>query len=476
MTSHKSVIFKNVSLVLPHKICFEDFNAVVPSGSKIAVMGNNGLGKSTLLKAICALPTPVEGEITASSGCVIAYVPQIVENYSTLSGAQRFHKAFTEALAKRPDVLLLDEPTNHLDASNRYQLLNMLSRYNNTLICATHDPELLKTVDIIWHIAEGRINVFRGNYDDYLREMSLKRQSLQARLNSLEKEKILSHKKLMREQQRAAAARRHGEALNNNKKWAPIIAGGKKRLAQNTAGAKSVRLAAEREEINAEIGELNFRRHIAPSFNIPAGNIRGNVLFISGGAAGYDGKIILNDVNLSLNSGEKLALVGDNAVGKTTFFRAVADAKFRLGGIWQTPPVKSIGLLDQHYNNISGYKNALDLISSLSPSLSHGEIRRHLNDFLFRKNEEVSAPVNILSGGERARLSLAAISCLVPDLLLLDEITNNIDLETRGCIEDILRAYPGAFIIISHDMPFLRAVGVTCAVRIKDGRLIREDL
>ena len=116
--------------------------------------------------------------------------------------------------------------------------------------------------------------------------------------------------------------------------------------------------------------------------------------------------------------------------------------------------------MDQHYGNLDSEKSAIEIIAEANPLWSHTEIRRHLNDFLFRKNEEVNTAVKNLSGGEKARLSLAQIAANVPKLLILDEITNNIDLETKNHLIEILREYPAAMIIVSHDEAFLRDIGV----------------
>lgn len=473
MAVQKPIILKNLSLIFPNKICFEGFDALVPCGGKIAVMGDNGTGKTTLLKAIMGLPTPLEGDINLPRGTRTAYVPQVIELYGKLSGGERFNKALTSAMAQNPDILLLDEPTNHLDISNRKSLINMLEHYESTLIVTSHDPEVLRLIKTIWHIKDGRIEVFNGSYDDYKAEFALKRQSLQARLNTLEKERKQAHKNLMREQKRAANSRRQGELSKQKGKWAPIIAGGKKRQAQKTAGRQSSLIRDRKSDINEEIRRLSFAEIITPSFNLPAGGGTGAVLFIMDGAAGYGKNTVLRDINLSLQTGEKIAVTGDNASGKSTLFKAILDAALRLGGVWETPVPADIGYLDQHYGNIENAPNALDLISNLMPSWSREQIRKHLNSFLFRKNEEVLTPVKYLSGGERARLSLAAIACKVPKLLLLDEITNNIDLQTREHIEQILSAYPGAIAIISHDMEFLKTVGVKTFYQMSEGNMIK---
>lgn len=460
MAAHKPILLKNLSLSFPHKTCFEGFSAAIPCGSKIAIMGNNGTGKTTLLKFIAGIAVPVDGDIIMPVGAGLSYVPQVIAQYDNLSGGQRFNKALSAAIAANPDILLLDEPTNHLDISNRKSLMGMLARFQGTLIVVSHDPELLRLVDTIWHIENGRINIFSGNYDDYKREISLKRNSLEARLNNLEKEKKAMHDKLMKEQQRAANSRKQGQAAAAKGKWSPIIAGGMKRKAQQTAGRKTSDISDRKEDINSQIKELGLTEQITPSFNLSAAPDNQTILFIMDGKAGYGDKEVLRNIDLSLSGNEKIAIIGDNASGKSTLFKAILDKSHRFAGTWDTPDFDDIGYLDQHYNNIRTTDTALSVIGKLAPSWNHADIRKHLNDFLLRKNEEVNTPAAMLSGGERARLSLAAIACKVPKLLLLDEITNNIDLPTRENVEQILTHYPGAMIVISHDMEFIKTIGI----------------
>lgn len=128
---------------------------------------------------------------------------------------------------------------------------------------------------------------------------------------------------------------------------------------------------------------------------------------------------------------------------------------------------EDIGYLDQHYGTLNPDKTVLETIADLVPHLPHAEIRRHLNDFLFRKNEEVNALVSTLSGGEKARLSLAQIAAKTPKLLILDEITNNLDLETKEHVTQVLKAYPGAMIIISHEADFLEEIGISEVVDVE---------
>ncbi len=463
----------NLSLCLPHKTCFEDFCAVVAYGSKIALIGDNGTGKSSLIKKLAGLDSPVEGRVEIPADVTAAYVPQTVTDFPHLSGGQRFNKKLSEALSLRPDVLLLDEPTNHLDIYNRRALMNMLGRFKGTLIVASHDEELLSLhTDRLWHIDGGAVRVFSGGYADYWREHAAARAALEAEKSGLLREQKRRHEQLMKEQQRAAKSRAQGELNRKRGKWAPIAAGGKERLAQYTAGRKSADISSRREELNSRLDGLFVPEILTPSFTLSAAASSGAALLVSGGGAGYAGRPVLTEINLVLEAGARAAVTGTNGSGKSTFLRAVlGEPQVEISGVWDRPAPKDVGYLDQHYSGPLPGDTVLDYVGRAAPGWTHERLRRHLNAFLFRKNEEVNASVAVLSGGERARLALAAVACRVPRLLVLDEITNNLDLRAKEHVAQVLKDYPGAFLIVSHEPEFLKQIGVTEVYAIRAGRL-----
>ena len=166
---HQPILLQDICLSFHKKTCFEHFTAQIHAGSRIAIIGRNGSGKSTLLKMLMALHNTSSGELCVPADVVFGYVAQVIDNYDTLSGGQRFNKSLTTALAKAPNVLLLDEPTNHLDARNKRHLIRHLNNFYGTLIIVTHDAEVLRNcVDTIWHIDAGHIVEFSGNYDAYM--------------------------------------------------------------------------------------------------------------------------------------------------------------------------------------------------------------------------------------------------------------------------------------------------------------------
>ena len=171
----------------------------------------------------------------------------------------------------------------------------------------------------------------------------------------------------------------------------------------------------------------------------------------------------MGNINLNLTSQSRLALCGKNGSDKSTLIKAIQnDTMVHKERSWVTLPIKDIGYLDQHYQDLKSGLSVLDTKQELQPSWNHQQIRSHLNDFLFRKNEQVYSPIEVLSGGEKARLSLAKIAAKPPKLLLLDELTNNLDLKTRNHVIKVLKHYTGALIVISHDDDFIEQIELNC--------------
>ena len=471
---HKPIQIKNLQLSFPRKTCFDDFSVQVPYGSRIAIIGRNGCGKTTLLKILNGMVEPTSGDIGCTDDAVFGFVPQIIEDNDSLSGGQRLNAAVSQALSLEPNVLLLDEPTNHLDRHNRKSLMRMLQSYPGTLIIVSHDTELLRNcIDTLWHIDHGKIHIFSGNYDDYMREIKLKRASIEGELELLNRQKKDMHHKLMQEQQRSSKSKAKGAKSIDQRKWPTVVSNAKAGRAEETSGRKKSAIDKRKSDLTESLSDLRLPEIIIPKFSLKSSDVvRGIVVHISGASVGYsENQPILSGIILSLGSGERVAITGDNGSGKSTLIKALlGDESIYKTGDWHVVKREDVGYLDQHYGTLHPDKTVLETIADLVPDWPHTEIRRHLNDFLFRKNEEVNALVSTLSGGEKARLSLAQIAARTPKLLILDEITNNLDLETRGHVIEVLKNYPGAMIVISHDSDFLEEIGISEAVDVEKFR------
>jgi ATPase subunit of ABC transporter with duplicated ATPase domains len=469
---HSPITLQNVSLYFSYKLCFSNFSTTIYYGQRIGIIGKNGSGKSTLLKIIQNSQNPTSGSVNIPANVTFGYVPQIIGDFAELSGGQKLQKALSQALALNPNVLCLDEPTNHLDASNKRSLINMLQHFKGTLIIITHDVELLESViDYIWHIEENKITIYSGSYQSYLKEQ---KSSWAARLKNLEQ--------LKKERKKAIAAielekKRAAQSIKANRKENDRnIIELMKEDGSRSAGTKSRTLNKLQDTIAQNVQDARMPEVLKPKFHLNAKDLTSHkaLISISEGNCGYDAPI-LKDIYLQLMPTEHAALSGDNGSGKSTLLKAfLGDPNITKSGSWTFPKRSDIGYLDQHYSNLNSNDTVMNVIERVAPQWKDAEIRKHLNDFLFRKNEEVNAQVSTLSGGEKARLSLAQIAAQSPRLLLLDEITNNIDLETREHIIEVLKEYPGAMLIISHDRDFLESIGIDSYYTIKNETLVSD--
>ncbi|MDR2737491.1 MAG: ATP-binding cassette domain-containing protein [Puniceicoccales bacterium] len=464
MLHHGPIEIKGLGISFPGKVCFIDFTGTVESGSRIAVIGRNGSGKSTLLKILLGTLEPTFGYVKIPADVLPGYVPQIIGVGSSLSGGQRFQRKLTEVLCQNPNLLLLDEPTNHLDPWNRKSLIRMLRVYGGTLVVASHDVGLLRCcVDTLWHIDGEKISAFHGNYDDHVSGVEMQRLAIERKLLQLERQIDGVRTAMVREQRREARSRAVGRKKIERREWLPAIGNDKKNSAERTAG--KIKSDAEEKKRNL-LEQLSAARPpdvILPKFSLTSKKLGVcTILSVADGAVGYStDNTLLTAINISLASNGRMAILGKNGSGKSTLAKAIlGDKNVIRSGNWHVPRNYDIGYLDQHYDILGGTKSVFDSIAEIVPSWSPGTVRKHLATFLFRKNKEVECHVDQLSGGEKARLSLAKIAATQPKLLILDEITNNLDIETKAHVIQVLKNFPGAVIAISHDNDFLKSVEI----------------
>jgi len=468
---HKPILIKQLGLSFKQKLCFEDFSTTIYSGQRIGIIGNNGAGKSTLLKIILQQVEPTEGSIHLPEALSIGYVPQVLDE-DQLSGAQRFQKRFTQELLKEPDILLLDEPTNNLDIKNRKSLMNMLKRFDGTLIIVTHDIELLRTcIDQIWFIEQEEINVFDGNYGDLQKQQLIEKEQVEHKTIQIKKQRRKNIKALEHEKERLAHSKR---ILKKSGNYDYKLLSEKKKQADKTEARQQKQINKFQDRLKTETEHHFVRKQLKPRFSITISPVKsGPVMSVRDGSIGYGQTIIISGVNITVGSTDRISLAGVNGSGKSTFLKALLDQEnITKEGEWRI--CNNRGYLDQHYKTLNPDDTVFDTIKRIMPDQNDAQIRQFLNDFLFRKNEEVNATVSTLSGGERVRLCLAQIVARSPILLLLDEVTNNLDLETREYVIQVLNEYPGAIVVISHDSDFLERIGITHRYEVKNNKLLQR--
>ena len=276
---HKPIVIRDLSLSFKNKLCFDGFSTSIYPGDRIAIIGKNGSGKSSLLQMIRGSLTPSSGDVVLPEGVQIGYVGQIIEYFNACSGAERFNQSLSKALAQSPDLLLLDEPTNHLDSDNRKSLMRMLKHFQGTVIVVSHDAELIgNNTNILWHIDDQKVTHFHGSYDDYIREQMQQRTLIEKELVLLKREKKNSHHALMKEQKRAASSKAKGHKSIQQRKWPTVVSKAKATRAEKTHGTKKSALSHKRQELTHKLSELWVPEVISAKFSLPVDDAPSGVL------------------------------------------------------------------------------------------------------------------------------------------------------------------------------------------------------
>ncbi|HWD58157.1 MAG TPA: ABC-F family ATP-binding cassette domain-containing protein [Stellaceae bacterium] len=345
-----------------------------------------------------------------------------------LSGGWRMRVALAAVLFAEPDLLLLDEPTNHLDMEASLWLERYLRRYRRSFILVSHDRQLLNAAATsILHLEGGKLTLYSGNFDAYLR----------ARGAAKARQAALAHR---REQQR-----RHMQEFVDRFRYKASKARQAQSRLKALAKLEPVAAIADAPPIELRLPE-------------PA-ELRPPLITLEKAAVGYsDGKPVLSGLDLRLDPDDRIALLGANGNGKTTFARLLAGRLAVMAGHVTRPSKLVTGFFAQHQiEEMRPGESAYDHLAALLPSLNEEAIRARLGAFGFGQ-DKAFVPVASLSGGERARLNLALVTHDAPALLILDEPTNHLDMETRESLVEALGDYPGAVVLVSHDWHLVELV------------------
>ncbi|XWO14221.1 Vitamin B12 import ATP-binding protein BtuD [Candidatus Hepatincola sp. Pdp] len=467
------VSIQNLSLSFPDKICFKNFTYIVNHRDKIGIIGNNGTGKSSLLKLInnfqeYEVNQQVEGKIVVLNKASIGYIPQFIpaDNELHLSGGERFSQLFFQQIRYNPNLLLLDEPTNHLDINNRTHLIKCLKNFKNTLIVVSHNVELLSNcVNILWHIQDNTIHTFKGKYNHYMNSLNSRHTAIQKELLALTKQQKKQHNNLMQQEQLVAKRKQKGLKKIANKRIMPSVAHTLINNAEKSQGNRLKDINSKKQLLLNQLSQLNVPEIIKPKFHFYSLSKPSNkfLLSIHDGNVGYkNNSPILKNINLNLSYGDRIAITGNNGSGKSTLVKGIlGDPHVIRTGVFSTPNKVDIGYLDQHYELLNSQETILESLEKIMPSWTQNDIRLHLHDFLFKSNECVNKLIKHLSQGEKVRLALCHIGAKTPNLLILDELSNNLDMETKNHVISVLYSYKGSILIIDHDEQFLNNLGVT---------------
>jgi ATPase subunit of ABC transporter with duplicated ATPase domains len=527
------LILQNVSYTHPSKdLLFSDINLTVNNHEKTALIGNNGTGKSTLLKIMAGELQPSTGQISVEAEPY--YVPQVFgqfnhltiaqalriedklnalkeilngntseENFNllnddwtiedrcnealnywqlnelnlsqkmeALSGGQKTKVFLAGTFIHQPELILLDEPSNHLDNLGRQLLYDFIKTTKSTLVVVSHDRKLLNLLDTICELSKHGIKAYGGNYDFYVEQKQIENDALSQDIQSKEKALRKAKEKERETIERQQKLDSRGKAKQEKAGVAKIMMNTLRNNAENsTSKLKSVHA----EKIGGISQDLQELRSALPDID--------KMKFGFDNSALHKRKILFTatDINFTYNtqqlwsenktfeilSGERIALKGQNGSGKTTLIKLLlGDIEPETGTIYRAEN-KSV-YIDQDYslldNKLKVYEQAQQFNTS---ALQEHEIKIRLNRFLFTKHDW-DKPCSALSGGERMRLLLCCltINSKSPDIIVLDEPTNNLDIQNVQILTTAINEYQGTLIVVSHDETFLEQVNTERAIEL----------
>lgn len=343
---------------------------------------------------------------------------------SEFSGGQRTRIAFLKLLLSKPDILLLDEPTNHLDISAVEWLEEYLRNYRKAFVVVSHDRMFLdNTVSTVYEIEHGRTHCYSGNYSAFAEakkeRLERQRQEYEAQRREIKRLTELAEKFRYKPTKAAMVQSK----LKQIERMKPVEA-------PESADTRTFRTALDPQDIGVK-----------------------DVLSIEALKIGYDS--VLSEVSLEVKRGQHIGIIGGNGLGKSTFLKTLVGKIPPLGGHFRLAPRVSLGYFDQQTALYSSEKTVFDDFADTFPGITDFEVRSALGAFLFG-GDDVFKRVNMLSGGERVRLALCKICMRRPNLLILDEPTNHMDIPGREALEELISGYAGTVLFVSHDRYFIK--------------------
>ncbi|MDR3080287.1 MAG: ATP-binding cassette domain-containing protein, partial [Streptomyces sp.] len=364
-------------------------------------------------------------------------------------------------LLRRPDVLLLDEPTNNLDLYARRRLYAAVQAWPGVMVVVSHDRELLDLVDQIADLRSGEVTWFGGTFSAYEEALAGEQEAAERMVRVAEADLRKQKRELVDAQVKLARRKRYGQKMFEQKREPKIVMGARKRAAQESAGKHRImheeRLAEARERLGEAalaVRDDDEIRVDLPYTAVPPGR---SVLTLRGLELMYGARV---KGGLELHGPERIALIGRNGAGKTTLLRTIAGELEPVSG--EVEAHVPLRFLPQRLDGLDDASTVAENVARFAPGATNNRIRARLARFLFR-GARADQPAGTLSGGERFRAALAALMLAepAPQLLMLDEPTNNLDMASVRQLTTALESYEGALIVASHDVPFLESIGIT---------------
>ena len=509
------ITLDNISLRFSEKVILDEINATIHKGDKIGLIGRNGEGKSTFLKLLAGLISADDGDLKIQNRTTISYLEQqppedntdtlfnivahglgdtgkVLASYhdalkegndskssqlqeqiesedlwhylhkieailnrfqlksdtqlSTLSGGWKRRVMLAKAIVQEPDILLLDEPTNHMDITAILDLEKMLNDFHGTLLLFSHDRSFVKgIVNKIFDLDRGRLSVFDCSYQDYLK----RKENL---LNSEELENARFNKKLAQEET-----------------W--IRQGIKARRTRNEGRVRALE-AMRKKFINTRKRQGSVKIHTLEDEK----RVSKIVFEVKNISYSIEELELVKEFSLLVLKGEKIGIIGGNGSGKSTLIKLLLDELEPDKGNIRRSKTIQLAYFDQMRETLDPNLKAMDFVSGGKDHIDINGKSKHvigyLRQFLFT-GKQAMAPIKMFSGGEKNRLMLAKILSQPANLLVLDEPTNDLDVETLELLEEMLVDYEGTLILISHDRTFLN--NIVSSTIVMEGNAIIEQ-
>lgn len=464
------VKLNQISLEMMDRILFKDINATVGRGEVIGLIGRNGSGKSTLLQILLGTIKQSEGQVewenhkmdvflvdqekqtyvsdhvTPLEATLMAkwHIPDVP--YEALSGGEKLKIRLAKGFALAPHLLLLDEPTNHLDIKSTQLLVNQIENYPGTIIVVSHDRYFLdKVATKIWSIENTKLIEQKGNYTSYMK-IREQRRLTQAREYENQQRKIELVESQINEltswSQKAHAQSTKQEGI---KEFYRVKA---KRM-DSQVKSKRKRLEKELEKTKVDRVEEEHLVRFSLETNTKVGK---RFLEVKNLKKEFGERILFEQTNFTIQHGEKVALIGPNGSGKTTFLNIVMGNEQACGDIWVSPSA-NIGYLTQQVFDLP-LEQTPEQLFRRETFKERGKVQNLMKHLGFSASQW-SEPIEQMSMGERVKCKLMLYILEEKDVLILDEPTNHLDLPSREQLEITLAEYTGTLVVVSHDQYFL---------------------
>ncbi|MCX7358332.1 MAG: ABC-F family ATP-binding cassette domain-containing protein [Alphaproteobacteria bacterium] len=382
-----------------------------------------------------------------------------------LSGGQRTRAALAALVFAEPDFIILDEPTNNLDRDGRAAVIELLASWRAGGVVVSHDRELLDSMDAIVEMTTLGVRRYGGNWGAYRERKALELAAAQHDLADTEKRIADVAETVQMMSERKARKDSVGKRKAAKGDMPRIIIGGLKRKAEETSGSMSRLAERQRDDAEADLSAARERIEVLQPFTVslPSTQLAAqrDVLKLKDVSVGYEpGRPVLNALSFSITGPERVAITGPNGSGKTTLLALITGAMQPWSGTVRV--MTKYALLDQRVSVLDPALSIRDNFLKINPGANENACRSALARFMFRADAALQI-VSTLSGGQMLRAGLACVlgGEMLPPLLILDEPTNHLDIYSIEAVEEGLRAFDGALLIVSHDEAFLTAVGVT---------------